>query len=633
MLTPIDLFTPITNLDDTHQVKSKADSIIFQLSNAGFINQKQCKYLTDFTPRCPLFYGLPKLHKKDCPLRPIVSQINGPTSRLNELVDKYLLTAEQNIPYLLQDTTAYLQLIDRNKNNGTDCFLVTMDVTSLYTNIPHEEGADWVSGHYEDTLFDWYRHSASFTPVDRQTMYELITFILKNCTFSFNEQFYSQLYGTTMGAKFSVKFANIYMFKWLSRFVDAYVGPKPDFIARLIDDCFFLWYHTEETLIQFIEYLNSCHTSIKFEVNYSKSSVTFLDTVTYIENGKILTTIYTKPTDRKQYLYFTSNHPSHVKKAIPYSQALRYRRIIVDDQLLETELTTLSKRFTLRGYPIALLDSSIGRARLMSRDNILKYKDHNMKRDSFDRFLNGRSFLPLIITYHSLFDQQNLRQYFTDSWQATILNDDCLKAVFENELPQIVFKKGRTLANVLTSTKLNVDVHLDETDLKNIQILHELEDESNSTGFYSASEPPRCTDMVTPCRHKLCGCCRHLLVTSNFHNTEKTTFFDITSHFNCNSKDLIYVISCTKCNKLYVGQTSKMLKERLNNHRSDIRLNKNTAVSKHFNDIGHDLLNLKITPIFSLIGLSLHERLTIEYSYMKSLNTFYPTGLNYYPLT
>jgi len=135
----------LTQVDDTIKVKEEADFLIFQLKNGGYINHKQCKYLTTFKPRCPIFYGLPKVHKADWPLRPIVSQINGPTCRLNELVDKYLTTAERNIPYLLQDTTAYLQLIEKYSDTGTNCFLVTMDVTSLYTNIPHEEGVNWVA--------------------------------------------------------------------------------------------------------------------------------------------------------------------------------------------------------------------------------------------------------------------------------------------------------------------------------------------------------------------------------------------------------------------------------------------------------------------------------------------------------
>jgi len=177
----------LTHVDDTIKVKKEADSLIFQLENAGYISDKQCKYPTTFKPGSPTFFGLPQLHKVDWPLRPIVSRINGPTCRLNELVDKYLITAEHNIPYLLQDTIAYLQLIEKFSDTGTNCFLVAMDVTSLYTTIPHEEGANWVASHCEYTLFDWNRHSAGLIPIDRQTMFDLILFILRKCTFSFND--------------------------------------------------------------------------------------------------------------------------------------------------------------------------------------------------------------------------------------------------------------------------------------------------------------------------------------------------------------------------------------------------------------------------------------------------------------
>jgi len=41
--------------------------------------------ISQFLSVCPTFYGIPKIHNLGAPLRPIVSQINGPTSRLSEL--------------------------------------------------------------------------------------------------------------------------------------------------------------------------------------------------------------------------------------------------------------------------------------------------------------------------------------------------------------------------------------------------------------------------------------------------------------------------------------------------------------------------------------------------------------------
>jgi hypothetical protein len=179
-------------------------------------------YLTDFVPRCPLFYGLPKVRKPNWPLRPIVSQINEPTCRVNELVDKLLFVAEKQIPFLLQDTTAYLQLLDKHRMCDSSTVLATTDVTSLYTKIPHDEGADFVCQFYEETLGAWQLYNMDTDPVDSDTLRELIMFILHNCTFEFNHVFFKQNFGTTMDAKFSVKFAKIYMHMWF-RTVRTYV--------------------------------------------------------------------------------------------------------------------------------------------------------------------------------------------------------------------------------------------------------------------------------------------------------------------------------------------------------------------------------------------------------------------------
>jgi hypothetical protein len=86
-----------------------------------------------------------------------------------------------------------------------------MDVVSLYTNIPHSEGIEWVSEFYDETLPRWHEFNVDIVPIDKQSLSTLLGFILDNCTFEFNGRFYKQNFGTTMGAIFSVKYANIYI--------------------------------------------------------------------------------------------------------------------------------------------------------------------------------------------------------------------------------------------------------------------------------------------------------------------------------------------------------------------------------------------------------------------------------------
>jgi hypothetical protein len=464
--------------------------------------------------------------------------------------------------------------------------------------------------------FFWNSDTMMLKPIPKQTLHKFIMFILQHCTFEFNQHFYSQLFGTTMGAKFSVKFANIYMHKWLDKFVTAYTGFKPGFIARLIDDCFFLWNHGVDELNKFVTYLNSCHDSIKFEVNFSVDKVCFLDTVTSIIDNVIHTNVYTKPTDKKQYLFFSSSHPKHTTKAIPYSQALRYRRIIDDDHLLYAELTNLNKAFLIRGYPLELLNHTVERIRLITRDAALQYKDKSVKNSVFLNFLKDKSFLPLILPFHQSLER-HIEDHITKFWPILLNSDTKTKSIFENERPQVVFKRGITLGNLLTSTRCHIaneDVDSETTD-----ILKSLERENYAF-------------KVTPCKRPLCKCCDHIQSTSAFYDIDRTRCFSIADTFNCNSKDVIYVISCLKCNKLYVGQTARMIKDRLNNHRSDIKLNKPTAIGLHFNELCHSLKHLIITPIADISNLSISDKHNVELEFMTLLRTRYPLGLNCYPI-
>ena len=58
-----------------------------------------------------------------------------------------------------------------------------------------------------------------------------------------------------------------------------------------------------------------------------QQSIPFLDTSCRISDGKIVTDLFRKETDRNQYLLPSSCHPSHVTQNIPFSLALRIVRI------------------------------------------------------------------------------------------------------------------------------------------------------------------------------------------------------------------------------------------------------------------------------------------------------------------
>ena len=87
--------------------------------------------------------------------------------------------------------------------------------------------------------------------------------------------------------------------------------------------------------------------------------------------------------------------------------------------------------------------------------------------------------------------------------------------------------------------------------------------------------------------------CRDHLITGNTatSHTSSARFYSIGS-MNCNSKNIVYLISCGTCGKQYVGQTLTTLRQRFNNHKSVItgkeEHHTKKLMNKHFNGPGHN---------------------------------------------
>ena len=75
-------------------------------------------------------------------MRPIVSGFNSCTARLSEYLDTFLKYQAIKTKSYIRDTKDFLVKLDNLKELPTNSILVTMDVSSLYTNIDHEEGSN-----------------------------------------------------------------------------------------------------------------------------------------------------------------------------------------------------------------------------------------------------------------------------------------------------------------------------------------------------------------------------------------------------------------------------------------------------------------------------------------------------------
>ena len=105
---------------------------------------KTTKSLLEEKIKTPEFHLLPKIHKANNPGRPVISSVDCHTSRISEFVDYYLQPEIKKLKSYGKDTTDFIKKIEPIDHFGDDSYLMSLDVRSLYTNIPHKEGIEAV---------------------------------------------------------------------------------------------------------------------------------------------------------------------------------------------------------------------------------------------------------------------------------------------------------------------------------------------------------------------------------------------------------------------------------------------------------------------------------------------------------
>ena len=97
-------------------------------------------------------------------------------------MDTLLQPIAQKQQSFIKDTTDFIGFIEKTKI-GKDTILVSMDVSSFYTDIPQEEGTEIVCKTY-DSL---YNHNP---PIPTRFLREMLALILNENSFQFNGENY-----------------------------------------------------------------------------------------------------------------------------------------------------------------------------------------------------------------------------------------------------------------------------------------------------------------------------------------------------------------------------------------------------------------------------------------------------------
>lgn len=567
----------------TANFKHEIDTFLQDACQQGNISQTELKFLKNDHPTTPVMYALPKVHKTltNPPGRPIVACSDSLMEPMSLYIDRILRPLVETLPSYLRDTGDFIEQLSQTHidNAEHDILLTTMDVVSLYTNIPHDKGIVAIK-HFLDLRTDPHPP----TPF----LIEMISKLLHNNFFLFGNDFYLQKQGAAMGSRFSPDYACLFMGFLEERYVFNNNPFSHNVLLwkRYVDDVICIFKGSKETFNDFLLYLNNMVDSIKFSAAIDTKTVSFLDTTVILEGNCLLTTLYTKPTDKNSILHASSAHPSNLKRGLPYTQFLRLKRICTRQHDFDNEVTKMYKNFCLRGYPHEWLNEALDKVR-----------------STVSRPRHEKQFSVACTTTYTKHSQR-IKNAILKHWH--ILGSDPICRTLFSEPPLFSHYRARNVRDFLVRADCPPTTGK-EGRLRNV------------SGFF-------------PCR--TCAACRNnTKKVTSFTCTATGKLFTIKQLTTCNTSNVVYLISCP-CNKQYVGKTNRPIKTRIIEHNSAIRRkDERSPVAQHFMEAGHPLSSLSFTVIEhvkeSRRGGNTEKRLLQrECFWIWTLKSLQPRGMN-----
>ena len=296
-------------------------------------------------------YGLPKVHKlkgnapnEIPPIRPIIDSMGTFNYNLAKHL-KDLLTPLIPSEHCATDTFTFVQEI--KELDYDEKFMVSFNVTSLFTNIPLHETIDLAV----DLLFD--NHNIKMTKVQ---MKKLFMFATAQTHFLYNGEYYDQIDGVAMGSPLGPVLANIFMGHHEKLWLEQYAGQGLLFYRRYVDDIFCLFEHKEQVQ-EFLEYINNQHPNIKFTCEEEENNkLPFLDvSISKTEGRNFDTTTYKKSTYTGLLTNFTSFTSIQYKVGLIKTLIDRARKINSSMTNLTNDLSDIKKTLLKNRFPLHVL--------------------------------------------------------------------------------------------------------------------------------------------------------------------------------------------------------------------------------------------------------------------------------------
>ncbi|CAF1109758.1 unnamed protein product [Adineta ricciae] len=337
----------------------KTNDFLYGLWCNKHTNQKQYERLKVKKEQAELahLHLLPKAHKPNTSLRPIMAGMKSPTINISKWLDNLLRSIFDRLAI---DTTVLngvelLKKIERWSANNLimTTSLVTMNVTDLYTMIPQEGGVTAIKRLIEAS------GQKQIDGVKKEIIPALTRFVITNNYFYFDGIYYKQIRGGAMGSPLTLIIANAYMYfverpiaKWASRTASLYF--------RYIDDLFIMSNIHADVLKGLVRFWNRLDINIELSESIG-ASAKYLDVKLENRGGQLVSDVFHNPSHEPYFLPFSSIHAEHIKKNIPFVAIMRAMRYCSSYEAFKHEEIHICVELLLNKYPMDFILKQIER--------------------------------------------------------------------------------------------------------------------------------------------------------------------------------------------------------------------------------------------------------------------------------
>ena len=463
--------------------EERITDILKDLKDKKCISDNMYNRLKPSGSQPPRLYGLAKVHKKDTPLRPVLSMPGSAYNNVAKQVAKWLShVPECNINTSTKAICDSLRTTQLNEDEE----LVSFDVTSLYTNVPVKEAIEVCT----DLLF-----KKCSLPVNRETFITLAEIASCNVIMSTHDGYYKQTDGLAMGSPPAPHLAN----GWMSQF-DPIIKDTSPLYARYIDDI--LCGIPRDQIENKLNEINMLHPDLKFTLEQEKNnSIPFLDMKILNSNGSLSSTWYTKPTDTGLIMNFHALAPKRYKRSVVSGFVHRIHRACSSWKSFHDSLDKAKQILEQNQYPSSFYEPIVYDA----LNKILTPKDSEVSEEESE---------------HSVSEEE-----------AELAST-----------PEDSNSEDSVEQNPTTST-------------------HEMQEKDKFMLFVQYRG--KCTEEYAQNLHKVNAPCRIVMTLRKL----KTVLVPLKPSLEFMMRsNVVYKITCPRCNACYVGQTSRQLQRRFSEH-------------------------------------------------------------------